>query len=510
MSAPELTPTQRALLAIRTLRSQLADLEDRQHAPVAIVGMSCRLPGAPSIDDLWRLLAEGRQGTGPVPRDRWDCEGLYHPDPARVGRVTSRTGGFLDGLDRFDAAFFGISSREAPQVDPRQRLILELAWEALEDAGIAPSSIAGSQTSSIISVLTSDYEALSRDDDRQIEMYTGTGMANTIISNRLAYVFDLHGPSLTIDTACSGSLVGMHLALRDLRAGTVDMSLVGGVAVNLLPRGELFFSRANALASDGRCKTFDDTADGIVRSEGAALVVLKRLDDALAAGDRVYAVLRGSAVNQDGRSNGMMAPNGRAQRAVLEAAYADARVAPASVQYVEAHGTGTALGDPIEVDALDAVLSPGRSPDQVCRLGSIKTNIGHTEPTAGVAGVIKTALCLYHRELVPTLHYTRANQKIAFDAMPLEVQIARGPWPRPDAVLRAGVSGFGFGGTNAHVVLEADYLAILVAHRPGHKGGHSDLERAALQDVLQHALRLNRSGNGRPCDCQRQGGQQAL
>ncbi|MEZ4432902.1 MAG: type I polyketide synthase [bacterium] len=451
----ELSPTQRALLAIRRLKAELAAAETARHAPVAIVGMSCRLPGAPSIDALWSLLTEGREGTGPVPRDRWDADALYHPDPTRFGRLTSRRGGFLDGLDRFDPHFFGISSREAPQVDPRQRLVLELTWEALEDAGIPPATLAGSDTATLISVLRADYEVVSRDQDRQIETSTGTGMASTIISNRLAYVFDLRGPSMTIDTACSGSLVGMHLACRDLRAGTADLALVGGVAINLLPWGELFFSRLDALASDGRCKTFDDRADGIVRSEGAAMIVLRRLDDALAAGDRIYAVIRGSAVNQDGRSNGMMAPNGHAQRAVLAAAYADARVEPATVQYVEAHGTGTRLGDPIEVEALDAILAPGRAPGDTCRLGSIKTNIGHTEPVAGVAGVIKTALCLHHRELVPTLHFTTPNRKIPFDRIPFAVQTERGPWPRPDAPLRAGVSGFGFGGTNAHVVLEA-------------------------------------------------------
>ncbi|MCB9541107.1 MAG: acyltransferase domain-containing protein [Myxococcales bacterium] len=430
-----LSPTQRALLAIRRLKAELAAAETARHAPVAIVGMSCRLPGAPSIDALWSLLTEGREGTGPVPRDRWDADALYHPDPTRFGRLTSRRGGFLDGLDRFDPHFFGISSREAPQVDPRQRLVLELTWEALEDAGIPPATLAGSNTATLISVLRADYEVVSRDQDRQIETSTGTGMASTIISNRLAYVFDLRGPSMTIDTACSGSLVGMHLACRDLRAGTADLALVGGVAINLLPWGELFFSRLDALASDGRCKTFDDRADGIVRSEGAAMIVLRRLDDALAAGDRIYAVIRGSAVNQDGRSNGMMAPNGHAQRAVLAAAYADARVEPATVQYVEAHGTGTRLGDPIEVEALDAVLAPGRAPGDTCRLGSIKTNIGHTGPVAGVAGVIKTALCLHHRELVPTLHFTTPTGRSPSTASPSRCRpsAALAPARRPAA-----------------------------------------------------------------------------
>ena len=319
-------PNLRALMAIRALRDRVRELEDEARVPVAVVGMSCRLPGAPSIDALWRMLTEGGEGVGPVPPERWDAEALYHPDPNRHGRLTSRRGGFLTGLDRFDAAFFGISSREAPQVDPRQRLMMELAWEALEDAGVAPGSLAGSRTATYVSVLTGDYEVISRDDDRRIEMYTGTGMSNTILSNRLAYVFDLRGPSMTIDTACSGSLVGVHLACQELAEGGSELAMVGGVAVNLLFRGELFFSRANALAADGRCKTFDARADGIVRSEGAGLVVLKRLDRALADGDRVYAVIQGTAVNQDGRSNGMMAPNGRAQEALLEDAYRRAGV----------------------------------------------------------------------------------------------------------------------------------------------------------------------------------------
>ncbi|MCB9793476.1 MAG: SDR family NAD(P)-dependent oxidoreductase [Alphaproteobacteria bacterium] len=447
-------PNLRALMALRALRERVQELEAEARAPIAVIGLSCRLPGAPSVDALWRMLTEGGEGVGPVPPERWDAEALYHPDPNRPGRLTSRRGGFLTGLDRFDAAFFGISSREAPQLDPRQRLILELAWEALEDAGLAPGALAGSRTASYVSVLTGDYEVISRDEDRRIEMYTGTGMSNTLLSNRLAYVFDLRGPSLTLDTACSGSLVGVHLACQELARGDSELALVGGVSVNLLSRGELFFSRANALAPDGRCKTFDARADGIVRSEGAGLVVLKRLDRALADGDRVYAVIRGSAVNQDGRSNGIMAPNGRAQEALLEEAYARAGVPPASVQYVEAHGTGTSLGDPIEVNALHAVLSRGRAPDAVCRLGSIKTNIGHTEPAAGVAGLIKAALCLHHRELVPTLHFERGNPAIPFERIPMEVQTTRGPWPRPEQPLRAGVSGFGFGGTNAHLVLE--------------------------------------------------------
>jgi myxalamid-type polyketide synthase MxaD len=432
----------------------LAPTDSTPGEPIALIGMGCRFPGAASPAALWRLLAEGREAIGEVPAERWDIHRYFDPDPSARGKIMCRRGGFLSGLDRFDAAFFGISPREAPHLDPRQRLLLEVAWEALEDAGIPPLSLAGSATAVYVAVLTNDYDQLISRDPLRIELYTGTGTANATVANRLSYFLDLRGPSLALDTACSGSLVAIHLAARSLRLGEASLAIAGGVAVNLLPNGDVFFSRAGSLSLDGRCKTFDAAADGMVRSEGAGVVVLKPLARALADGDRIHAVLLGSAVNHDGRSNGIMAPNQKAQEEVLRRAYADAGVAPSQVQYVEAHGTGTRVGDPVEVGALVNVLGAGRSPGAPLVLGSVKTNLGHTESTAGVAGVIKTALALEHGLLPPSLHFRELNPLIPTPPFPLAVQQALGPWPGPEGGERlAGVSGFGFGGTNAHVVL---------------------------------------------------------
>jgi len=422
--------------------------------PVAIVGMGCRFPGAPGVDAYWRLLREGREAVADAPPDgRWDPDALCHPDPAVPGKMLSRRGGFLDGLDLFDARFFGISPREAEHLDPRQRLLLEVAWEALEDAGIPPHSLAGSATGVFIATLTNDFDALLSEDLRRLGAYTGSGTANTIVANRLSYFFDLAGPSVSLDTACSGSLVALHLACQSLRSGESSMALVGGVNLILLPKGNIFFTKAGALSPDGRCQVFDARANGIVRGDGAGLLVLKPLSRAVADGDRIHAVIRGSAVNSDGRSNGLMAPNGQAQERLLRAACRQAGVDPSEVQYVEAHGTGTHLGDPIEARALGAVLGTGRPPERPCAVGSVKTNLGHLEAAAGVAGVIKVALALRERLLPPSLNFATPNPLIPFAELALRVQQEAGPWPAPDRPLVAGVSSFGIGGTNAHVVL---------------------------------------------------------
>jgi acyl transferase domain-containing protein len=449
-----LSPTKRALLAVQELRARL-DARGRGSAePIALVGMSCRLPGAPGLDAFWKLLREGGDAITEVPPERWSLDRLYHPDPAVRGRVSSRYGGFLAGLERFDAAFFEISPREAPHVDPRQRLLLELAWEALEDAGLPPGRLAGSLTGVYVGTTTSDYEKLLSRDPSRLDRYSGTGSCNSIAASRLSYFLDLRGPSLVVDTACSGSLLAVHLACQALRAGECQVALAGGVSVNLLPDADIFFSRADLLSPRGRCGAFGSGADGIVRSEGAGLVVLKPLSRALAEGDRVYAVIRGSAASQDGRSNGLMAPSGAAQEAVLRAAYAQAGIAPGRVQYVEAHGTGTRLGDPIEVHALGEVLGEGRPAGRPCALGSVKSNLGHTEAAAGVAGLIKAALAVHHRLLPPSLHCGEMNPLIERPGFPLRVPQALEPWPVPDDALVAGVSSFSFGGTNVHVVLE--------------------------------------------------------
>ena len=416
-----------------------------QDVPVAVIGLACRFPGAASPDKFWRLLHEGEDAITSAPPDRWRPGGLG---------AAGRFGGFLHGIDRFDAAFFGISPREAPHVDPRQRLVLELAWEALEDAGIPPDSLAGSDAGVLIAVLSNDYDQLLFRDLDRVDAYSGPGTANSIVANRVSYALDLHGPSLVVDTACSGSLVALHLACQSIRSGESHVALAGGVSINLLPHGDMFFAAAGGLSPDGRCRTFDAAANGIVRSEGAGLVVLKALADATADGDHIYAVIRGSAVNSDGRTSGLMAPNGRAQEAVLRRAYQRAGVDPRDVEYVEVHGTGTAIGDPIELRALGAVLGEGRQPGRLCAVGSLKTNLGHLEPAAGIAGVIKVALALEHGEVPPTLHFEHPNPHIPFDQLPFTVAREPIPWPEHSTPRVAGVSGFGFGGTNAHVVLE--------------------------------------------------------
>jgi acyl transferase domain-containing protein/acyl carrier protein len=458
-----LSPVKQALQAIQDLQAKLAAVESARNEPIAIVGMACRYPGAANLAAFWRLLLRGDDAVTEVPPHRWDLDKVYDPDPARPGTMTSRWAGLIDRLDEFDAAFFGISPREAPHVDPRQRLTLEIAWEALEDAGIPPDTLAGTRAGVFMATLTNDYDHLLFEDLRRAESYSGAGTANSIVANRLSYFLDLHGPSVALDTACSGSLVAVHLACESLRSGESTLALAGGVNVNLMPKSNVFFSKAGALSPTGRCRTFDRAADGMVRSDGAGIIVLKRLSQAVADGDSIVAVIKGSAVNHDGRSNGLMAPNGEAQRAVLTEAYRRAGVSPADVQYIEAHGTGTRLGDPIEVSSLAAVLTPDRAADRRCLLGSVKTNIGHSEAAAAIAGVIKTALALRHRVVPPTVHFTDPNPLIPFDRLPFAVPQTVSSWPSPDRPLIAGISGFGFGGTNAHVVLEAAPADVVIA-----------------------------------------------
>ncbi|MFG1376196.1 type I polyketide synthase [Xanthobacter autotrophicus] len=448
------TTTERALRAIRDLRAKVDLLERRQSEPVAIVGMGCRFPGAADLSGFWDLLVRGEDPLGPVPQDRWNIDNLYNPDPQARGKTVSREGGYLPNLDRFDADFFGITPREAPFIDPRQRLVLETAWEALEDAGIPADRLAGSLTCVVVGTLTNDYNQLITADDRWVSAATGTGTSNSIIANRLSYVLDLHGPSLTVDTACSGSLLALHLACQTLRTGEATLALCGGVAVNLVPAPDICFSRMGALSPRGRCHTFDAASDGMARSEGAGMVVLKLLSQAEADGDRIYALIRASAVNHDGRSNGIAAPNGQAQERLLREAYGKAGIAPGRVQYVEAHGTGTIVGDRIELQALAAVLGTVRAPGHACVVGSVKSNIGHTESAAGIAGIIKTALALKHRLLPGNLHFETPHPALSEAPFALEVRTATGPFPAPDEPIVAGVSAFSFGGANVHVVME--------------------------------------------------------
>ncbi len=423
--------------------------------PVAIIGIGCRFPGgADTPQAFWESLCQGRDAVTQVPPDRWKVQDFLDDDPSAPGKTNTSWGGFIDGVDLFDPEFFGISPREAAQMDPQQRLLAEVAWEALEDAGVVTDQLAGSATGVFIGIATGDYGHLQLQDFNRIDAYTGTGNAFSIAANRLSYLFDLRGPSIAIDTACSSSLVAVHQACLSLAQGDCSMALAGGVNLILSPALAINFSKARAMAPDGRCKAFDARADGYVRSEGAGVVVLKPLAGALADGDPIYAVISGGAINQDGRTNGLMAPNPHAQEAVLRTAYARADVRPDQVHYVEAHGTGTLLGDPIEAKALSAVVAPGRDPALPCVIGSVKSNLGHLEAAAGIAGLIKVALMVSNRMVPPSLHYHQPNPHIAFQDLSLRVAGSLEPWPCQDGPAVAGVSAFGFGGTNAHLVVQ--------------------------------------------------------
>lgn len=423
--------------------------------PVAIIGVGCRFPGADTPEAFWLLLREGVDAITEMKPGRRDADALFEHDSDAPGEVNTRWGGFLEHVEQFDPDFFNISRREAALIDPQQRILLEVAWEALEDAGLVAEKLAGTRAGVFIGISTNDYGRMQGNDPAHADAYAATGNAFSIAANRLSYAFDFRGPSMAVDTACSSSLVAVHLACQSLSRGECSLALVGGVNLILSPAITMNFRKARMMAADGRCKTFDARADGYVRGEGAGVVVLKPLSRALADGDPIYSVICGSAVNQDGRTNGLMAPNGRAQEAVVAEAYRRAGISPGRVQYVEAHGTGTFLGDPIEVNALGRSLADGRVEGSLCAIGSVKTNIGHLEAAAGVAGLIKVALMLKHREIPPTLNFEQPNPHIPFDRLPLRVQRTLSAWPGDGTEAVAGVSSFGFGGTNAHAVLSS-------------------------------------------------------
>jgi acyl transferase domain-containing protein/acyl carrier protein len=423
---------------------------------VAIVGMACRLPGGVRCaDDLWALLREGRSGVSEVPKHRFDVDRYFDADPSTPGKLSTRYAGMIDDVGSFDAAFFGISHREARQMDPQQRIVLELAWHALEDAGIDPTSVKGAKIGVFVGAMWSDYARLLHRDPNNIDAHSATGQDTSIISGRVSYSLGISGPSLTVNTACSSSAVAVHLALQSLRRGEVDLALVGGVHLIASPESTVALTKFGAMNPAGQCRSFDAAANGYVRGEGAGLLLLKPLPLAIADGDDIYCCIRGSAMNNDGFSNGLTAPNPHAQEAVIRQALADAGVEPETIDYVETHGPGTILGDPLEAGALGAVFAASRKVDESLRIGSIKTNLGHLEAGAGIAGIMKVALCLRHKQLVPNLHFERPNPHIPFERLRLEVQTALESWPDRGRVARAGVSSFGFGGTNCHIVLEA-------------------------------------------------------
>ncbi len=426
--------------------------------------MSCRFPGARNIDQFWQLLEGGVDAIGEVPPDRWDVDAFYDPELSVPGKMSTRWGGFLPEIDQFDAMFFGISGREAQCMDPQQRMLAEVVWEAIENAGIPMEHLATSPTGVFIGISNSDYARLLHESVKDLTAYSATGTCLSIAANRLSYLFNLRGPSVAVDTACSSSLVAAHLACKSLANKETDLCITGGVNLILTPEGTITFSQARMMAADGRCKTFDADADGYVRGEGCGVLVLKRLADAQRDGDPVLAVVQGSAVNQDGMTNGLTAPNGPSQQAVIASALAAAGAKPSDVSYVETHGTGTPLGDPIEVRALKTTLGAGRQADQACWLGSVKTNIGHLESAAGIAGLIKTVLAVQHGKIPPNLHFHKLNPYIDIEGTPFQIPREPVAWTGPDRL--AGVSSFGFGGTNGHFILAPAPAPASVATQP--------------------------------------------
>ncbi|MEU2032856.1 SDR family NAD(P)-dependent oxidoreductase [Nocardia amamiensis] len=457
---PSVYPTEPPVTPTTSNVSQLTNPEsdvvaDDYADAIAIIGMGCRYPGGVGGPaDLWHLLTTEADAVTEVPPHRWDVDAYFDPDPDAEGKTYTRWGGFVDGVEEFDAGFFDISVGEARMLDPQQRLLLETSWEALEHAGYPASRLEGSRTGVFVGLMSNDYAERMARADLAPNAWFGTGNLSSVASGRLSYFFGANGPSLTVDTACSSSLVTVHTAVRSLRGGECDLALAGGATVVLTPSLDIYFARARGLAADGRCKSFDARADGVVWSDGAGVLVLKRLADARRDGDRVLGLVRGSAVNSDGRSQGLSAPNGPAQERVIRAALADAAIEAAEIDYVETHGTGTALGDPIEVNALASVLADDRTEAAPLWIGSVKSNLGHTQAAAGIANIIKVIESMRHERIPASLHFRSGNPHIDWDSVAVRVVAEERPWRRSRRPRRAGVSAFGISGTNAHVVIE--------------------------------------------------------
>ncbi len=441
----------RALIALEKMKAKLKQVAYAKKEPIAIVGMGCRFPGG--ADDphrYWALLDQGQDVIREAPLDRWNNASYFDPDPQAKGKISTRNGGFLADPKQFEPEFFGISPREAASMDPQHRLLLEVTWEALEDAGLAPDRLMGSQTGVFMGIAGIDGMLHIYREHDKIDAYAATGNVHSVASGRLSYVLGLRGPCLSVDTACSSSLVSLHLACQSLRSRECDAALAGGVNRIHTPEISISFSKGNMLSPDGRCKTFDDSADGFTRGEGCGVVVLKRLSDALKEGLHIQAVISGSAINHDGRTSGLTVPCGPAQQDVLRTALDNAGLSPDDIDYIEAHGTGTALGDPIEVGALAAIFGKREKP---LHLGSVKANIGHLEAAAGIASLIKVVLSLQGEKIPANPLLKTPTQKVDWSHLPFELLQRPAHWPKTEKPRAAGLSSFGFSGTNAHVIV---------------------------------------------------------
>ncbi|MDP8242492.1 MAG: type I polyketide synthase [Candidatus Hinthialibacter antarcticus] len=489
-----LSPLKRALVAMETLQAKIDALEQQRAEPIAVIGMACRFPGAAdSPEAFWRNLKAGVHSVSEIPASRWDIDDYYDPDPETPGKMNTRHGGFIDHVEEFDAPFFSISPREAITMDPQQRILLETAFQAMQDAGMVRERLSGQLTGAFIGVTSNDHSQINLEtgDVSNIDTYHITGNTNNAAAGRLSYVMGLRGPCMAIDTACSSSLTAMHQAVRSLQNRECDAALTGGVNLMLSPVTNLALSKTKVLSPSGCCRAFDDGADGMVRGEGCGVVVLKRLSDAQADGDRILAVVRGSAVNQDGPSSGLTVPNGPAQEALIRSALKHAGLNPEEIDYIEAHGTGTSLGDPIELKALANAYASSRPVERPLLIGSVKTNIGHLEAGAGIAGFIKLVLALQHEELPPHLHFEQPTSRFDWQRFSMQVVKQATAWKRGERPRRCGVSSFGFSGVNAHVIVEEAPLATQKQtqfERPVHTlvcSAHSEEAlRAAVENLL--------------------------
>ena len=430
-------------------------MSSQKKEPIAIIGLGCRFPGGSNCpQEYWNLLSQGKDAIIEVPSDRWNVENYYSPNPKAPGKMTTRWGGFIESMQMFDARFFEISPREAIQMDPQQRILLECVWQAMEDGGQVPERLAGTPVGVFLGVSGWEYQSYLKLDLHSIEGQTVSGVALSVGANRISYIFDFKGPSLITDTACSSSLVAAHLACQSIWNGESTLAVTGGVNAILVPDVTVGLGKGGMLSPDGRCKSFDAAGNGYVRGEGAGIAILKPLRKALEDKDPIYSLILSSTANQDGRTWAMPVPNGESQKTLLREGCEKAGISPNQIQYLEAHGTGTPLGDPIEANAQGEVLSENRPLDNACYMGSVKSNIGHLESASGIAGLMKVALALKHKQIPPNLHFNQPHPEIDFEKLQLQVPKSLIPWPKRDEPALAGINSFGFGGTNANLILQ--------------------------------------------------------